>query len=177
MKKLILLRHGKSSWDEPDLDDHARPLAPRGRRATPLIGAWLADRGHVPDIVLLSSAMRTRQTWELVSETIRRPVAPPKVSIEDGLYHASPDGMLGRLAMLDDAAETVMLVGHNPGLSALTRKLSGPKVRAGCARAFQHFPTAAAAVMTVDATAWREIDYGKAAFVDFAKPRELEAAR
>lgn len=176
MKKVILLRHGKSSWDEPDLDDHDRPLAPRGQRASPVVGSWLAAKGHLPDIVLCSSARRTRETWQLVAEAL--PGGQDRdLSIEEALYHASPDGMLARIATLDDGVSTVMLVGHNPGLSSLARKLAGPKVRPGCARAFRHFPTAAAAIFTLPADRWQEIEFGQAAFVDFAKPRELEAVR
>ncbi|GMG83013.1 histidine phosphatase family protein [Paralimibaculum aggregatum] len=172
MKKVILVRHAKSSWSDPALEDHDRPLAPRGRRAAPVISRWLLERGHLPDLVLCSSSLRTRQTVELMAETI--PGLPAPV-IEPDLYHASPDQMRARLAGLPPETAAAMIVGHNPGLSALTRKLAGGAVRPRCARAFDHFPTAAAAVFELDLEDWGRLAYHAAAFVDFARPRELEA--
>ncbi len=172
MKKVILVRHGKSSWTDPDLEDHDRPLAPRGRKASPVIARWLAERGHRPDRVLCSSSLRTRETAALMSEEVPD---LPEPEIEPGLYHATPQAMLARLAEIDEAQGAVMLIGHNPGLSALTRLLANGRVRPRCARAFEHFPTAAAAVFLVPAGRWAEIAPRSADFVDFARPRELMA--
>lgn len=172
MRKVILLRHGKSSWSDPKLDDHDRPLAPRGKRAVPVIGRWLAERGHLPDTVLCSSSRRTRETVGRLAEAVG-PLPEPQIDPE--LYHASPAQLRDRLADLPDHVRSVMVVGHNPGLLALTRKLTNADVRPRCARAFEHFPTAAAAVLTLDVANWSEIAYHAADFVDFARPRELEA--
>ena len=92
MKTLYLLRHAKSSWDDPLQSDHARPLNKHGRAAAPLIATWLASRGHVPDTVLCSSAARTRETVDRM-----RPALPglPEPMVEEELYHASPDAMRG----------------------------------------------------------------------------------
>jgi len=174
MKKLILLRHAKSSWEDPALPDHDRPLNPRGRRAAPLIGEWLAARGHVPDRILCSPARRTQETLALMTRAVP---SLPEAEIEPGLYHASPAQMLARLRRLPADCAGVMLIGHQPGLGGFARKLSGGAVRAGCARAFAHFPTAAAAVLLLPIDDWGEIAHGTADFVDFAMPREIEHDR
>lgn len=173
MKKLILVRHGKSSWDDPALDDHDRPLNPRGQGAAPVIARWLFQRGHQADIVLCSSSLRTRQTADLMAPELP---GMPRPRIEQTLYHASPKTMLGLLGGLDGDLGTAMVIGHNPGLSALARKLASGPVRPRCARAFEHFPTAAAAVFTADTDRWSDLAFGTARFVDFARPRELSAA-
>ncbi|MFK7944751.1 MAG: histidine phosphatase family protein [Paracoccaceae bacterium] len=170
MKKLILLRHAKSSWDDPSLDDHDRPLNRRGKEAAPAIGSWLAYRKHAPDLVLCSSAVRTRETVRGVRKTI--PHLPDPV-IERALYHASPCEMRERLNLIATDIDCVMLVGHQPGLGTLARKLSDGRENRRCRRAFQHFPTAAAAVLEFEVEDWAELDFGTARFVDFAKPREL----
>lgn len=174
MKKLILVRHGKSSWADPDLDDHDRPLNDRGRRASPVIARWLEAREHLPDLTLCSSSLRTKETAALMIEAV--PAIPPPI-VEPGLYHASPDQMRARIATIPDTASAAMLVGHNPGLSALARKLAGGDIRPRCARAFQNFPTAAAAVFAFDVAHWAEIAYHSGDFVDFARPKELVSGR
>lgn len=170
MKKVILVRHGKSSWAEPELEDHERPLNKRGRRAAPVVAQWLAHRKHLPDRVVCSSSRRTRQTVSRMSAAI--PDLPEPV-IEETLYHATPDAMLECLRRMPKDCDTVMLVGHQPGLSAFARKLTNGSVRPRCAQAFEHFPTAAAAVLELDIDDWSELDYHMASFVDFARPREL----
>jgi phosphohistidine phosphatase len=120
-RTLILVRHAKSDWstEEPD---QARPLAPRGRREAPGIGAWLAANVDPVDLVICSPATRARQTWQLASATLDP--APP-VRQDDRLYGASPTELLTVLAELPDELETVALVGHNPGLADLVEFLSG----------------------------------------------------
>lgn len=169
MKKVILLRHAKSSWDNPDLDDHDRPLNKRGKAASPVIGEWLIRKQHVPDAVLCSTATRSRDTLsglKLPKSASRHVEFIPK------LYHASPETMLEILRQCGNDVDTVMLVGHQPGLGAMARLLSD-HATARCKRAFEHFPTAAAAVLEINVSRWKDIGYGMAKFTDFAKPREL----
>lgn len=169
MKKLILLRHAKSSWDSTNLDDHDRPLNKRGKAASPVIGGWLAHRHHLPGKILCSTAARARETLD----RLRLPeTAPRSVEFSASLYHASPETMLEILRGVDNDFNTVLLVGHQPGLGAMTRLMSG-HATARCKRAFEHFPTAAAAVLEADVPRWKDIRYGEANFIDFAKPREL----
>ena len=171
MKTLILLRHAKSSWDDPGLDDHGRPLNKRGRRSAPAIAAWLAERGHRPDTVLCSSARRARETFERAERAA--PGLLPEPEIEDGLYHAAPTALRGRLARLGADCGTALMIGHQPGLGALARLLTNGRAEPGCARAFEHFPTAAAAVIRLDIAEWPAIADGTGRLVEFAVPREL----
>lgn len=173
MKKIILLRHAKSSWDDPSLDDHDRPLNNRGRSAAPVIANWLAHRKHGVDLILCSSAVRTRETVARMRNAV--PDLPEPL-IEHGLYHASPEMLRERLRALPSDCGAVMLVGHQPGLSSLARQLADGTENRRCRRAYEHFPTAAAAVLELDIGAWTDLSYGAARFVDFAKPRELMEA-
>ena len=170
MKKVILLRHAKSSWEDPQLDDHDRPLNGRGKAAAPVIAEWLTERSHKPDLVLCSSSTRTKQT---VSGMRRVMSDLPEPEVERELYHASPAALRERLSNLPEDCDTVLLVGHQPGLGALTRKLANGAETRRCKRAYEHFPTGAAAVLEVDVDDWSEVEFSSARFVDFAKPREL----
>lgn len=169
MKKVVLLRHAKSSWDNPELDDHDRPLNKRGRSASPVIGAWLAHKRHLPDRILCSTATRARQTLKRLE--LPEP-ALASVDFLPDLYHACPDAMLEILREVDSKSAAVMIIGHQPGLSAFARLLSD-RASARCKRAYEHFPTAAAAVLEGNVTRWKDLGYGMANFTDFAKPREL----
>ena len=105
MKRLFLLRHAKSSWDDPGLDDHDRPLAPRGRRASAVIAEHLRQERIAPALVLCSSARRTRETLERVM-----PLDQAEVRIEGELYGASPKDLLQRLREVPDEVDSVMLI-------------------------------------------------------------------
>lgn len=170
MKRLILLRHAKSSWENPDLDDHDRPLNQRGRLAAPLMGAWLAQKGFVPDAVLCSSSRRTFETWALVRAAL--PDAP-EPEVDAALYHADPAAMLARIQTTPPAVGTLGLVGHQPGIGAFCRKLASADAPAHCTRAFQKFPTAACAVLDFDVDDWAAVGFGQGRFHSFAAPREL----
>lgn len=172
MKTVILLRHAKSSWSDPDLDDHDRPLNKRGKAVAPAIAEWLGRSGYRPDRVLCSSARRTRQTYKRMRESL---TGLPDAVIEPRLYHADPTAMFAIMAEQPEDCESLMLIGHQPGLSAFARKLVNGHVRPHCTRAFEHFPTAAAAVMTLPLDAWAGLSPSSADFIDFAVPRELTA--
>jgi phosphohistidine phosphatase len=170
MRRVILFRHAKSSWSDPDLEDHDRPLTQRGRMAASLMGAWLADKGYRPDLVLVSSSARTQETWARARRAFED---PPPAETDPNLYHADPAAMLRRLQAAPADAETVALVGHQPGIGSLCRRLAAPEAPTHCRRAFEKFPTAAIAVLDFEADAWPEIDFGRGRFHLFVPPREL----
>ena len=170
MKRLFLLRHAKSSWDDPGLDDRDRPLAPRGRRASELIAGHLRREGIAPSLVLCSSARRTRETLERVIPALDA----SDVSMEDGLYGASSGGLLERLREVPEDIESVMLVGHQPAIQELALDLAGDG--AELARVRAKFPTAALATLLF-AGEWSELAPGSAELVAYVKPKELAVDR
>jgi phosphohistidine phosphatase len=170
MRRVILFRHAKSSWSDPDLEDHDRPLNRRGRLAASLMGAWLADSDLRPDHVLVSSSARTQETWARARRAFD---APPEAETDPALYHADPMTMLARLQTMDETVGAAMIVGHQPGIGALCRRLAGETPPAHCQRAFEKFPTAAVAVVDFAVDAWPEIGFHLGRFHIFATPREL----
>ena len=170
MKRLFLLRHAKSSWDDPGLDDRDRSLAPRGRRASKLIAAHLRRERIAPSLVLCSSARRTRETLERVVPALDA----ANVSIEDRLYGASSEGLLQRLREVPADVESVMLVGHQPAIQELALDLAGDG--AELARVRAKFPTAALATLLF-AEDWSELGPGSAELVAYVKPKELAIER
>jgi phosphohistidine phosphatase len=120
-RRLILLRHAKSDW--PDVPDRDRPLAKRGRRDAPRIGRWLHEHGYQPDVVVVSDAARTRQTWDLVAPELG---GSPAVRFEPRAYAASALTLLYLAQELPERYRTALLIGHNPGLSELATSLAAP---------------------------------------------------
>ena len=162
-KRLLLLRHAKSSWDDASLADHDRPLNPRGRRAASRIGRYLRENDIATDLVLCSSATRTVQTFELL-----RMRTPPQVLVEDELYGADAAEMLARLRQVQPSARSVLLIGHNPGIHELAVTLGGEH------EDLTAFPTAALADLRVPASPWTELGPGVATLQAVVTPRELE---
>jgi phosphohistidine phosphatase len=170
MKRLVLIRHAKSSWADPEEEDIARPLNERGRLAAPVTGAWLAERGIHPDHVAISPARRCVETWERIRPQIGK---APKPRVENALYMADPATMLKVLHEAPATADTVVMVGHQPGIASFARKLANGSVPAGCSRAFTKFPTGSVAVIEFEAEDWHDADFGKGEFRSFATPKEL----
>lgn len=166
MHTLFLLRHAKSSWAEPTLPDRERPLAQRGRRDAKRIAKHLVRLGFEPELVLCSSAVRTRETLELV----RPALGTSKVLFEDGLYAASSDELLARIRLVPEALASVMLIGHNPGLQQLALVLasSGDELP----RLETKFPTAALATLAVAKT-WSRLDPADAILTAYIVPKQL----
>ena len=164
--RLLLLRHAKSSWDDESLPDHDRPLAKRGRKAAELVGAHLRASGPRPDLVLCSSATRTRETLELLS------LEDPQVRIEDDLYGADDGALLARVRLLPEDAGTVLLIGHNPAMQDLAIRLAGPGAGEQAARLREKFPTAALAVYEIGGV-WGSLAADVAHLSSLVLPREL----
>jgi phosphohistidine phosphatase len=168
LKELILFRHAKSSWAIPGQDDHDRPLNARGRRGAGLMAGWMLAEGWRPDLVLCSSAARTRETLALVMQTL--PVAA--TLIEDSLYLASAEQLRRRVMQVEDRHARVMIVAHNPGIEDLARALD----RAGAADAsgpHAKYPTAAAAWFRGDGETWRRFFAAGPKLVAFMTPAGL----
>ena len=175
MLTLSLLRHAKSSWEEP-LDDYDRPLAKRGQKAAPGIGSALAAMGLRPDLVICSGAVRTRETLHLVLERLGAPA--PEVAYDDTLYMAAPETLLTRLHMIAPGLERgtprhVMLVGHNPGLEELALLLVGSGAADDRARMAAKFPTAAVAVIAFNGESWASVEPGAGRLEHFLTPKRL----
>jgi phosphohistidine phosphatase len=167
MKQLLLLRHAKSSWDDPELADHDRPLAPRGRRATRLIAEHLRRESAAPELVLCSSARRTRETLERIAPALGEAVA---VAVERELYAASEHLLLERVRAIDEGAESVLLIAHSPGIEQLALSLASSG--AGLAALRRKYPTGALATLEF-AGPWRELAPGNARLTDFVTPKQL----
>ena len=162
MKRLWILRHAKSSWDDPQLADHERLLAKRGRRAGKRIAAWADANGVAPDLVLCSSAVRAQATLDLV----RPGLGDPTVSVESALYHATATELVLRLSEVDENATGVLLLGHNPAMHELAALVAPPGPDA--------FPTGALASARLAIDHWGDVRPGCGRLVDFVVPRSLE---
>ena len=135
-----LLRHAKSDWSGHE-GDHDRPLAKRGRRQAPAAGRWLAVNVGSMDLAVVSTAKRARTTWDLVSGELDQ---PPSTQYDDDVYAAPAGELLDIVRSLDEALDTVVLVGHNPGFEELAETLTGDHVS---------MPTSALAVIELP-SAW-----------------------
>lgn len=170
--RLLIVRHAKSAW--PDLPDHERPLAKRGRRQAPLVGAWLRSRDYHPDLVLCSTARRARETWQLMAGELG---SSPRVTNDGRIYAAAAATLLDLVRRTPQTVRTLLVVGHDPGVADLTRALAGDRAsdsgRRAMARVWPKFPTGAVAVLDVSG-GWSDLDAGAAGLIDFVVPRDLE---
>jgi len=160
MKTLLLVRHGKSAWDEPGLDDHERPLAARGLRDAPEMGRRLAERGLQPDVILSSTAVRARTTAELMADALG--FRADRVITDERLYAASADEVLRVIGELDGDLSSAMVVGHNPETASLAHRLSDE---------IHEMPTCAVAELTFDVDAWYELEDAAPVSVRVDTPR------
>ena len=169
MPHLILLRHAKSSWDRPELGDFDRPLAPRGERAAPLVGRWIARKKWRPALVLCSTARRARETLALVAAEL--PEAP-QVRYLKTLYLASPSRITALLQRQPAETASIMVVGHNPGMENLSLHLAAGESSAASQSMAEKFPTAALAHFKVPS--WLALGREGATLKHFIRPRDLE---
>jgi phosphohistidine phosphatase len=166
---LLLLRHAKSSWDAPQLDDRDRPLAPRGVKAATRMAVYLASEGLRPDLVLCSPARRTRETLELLGPALQH---GPDVRLDDRLYGADVGDLLSVLRGVEPATGTVLVVGHNPGLHDVAVTLAGDGDADAMAELRTKLPTAALVVLEIVAP-WPRVAAGGARLTRFVLPRRL----
>ena len=161
MKELILVRHAKSSWRDPSLGDHSRPLNKRGERDAPEMGGRLKSIGLAPDLFISSTAVRAIATARAIARKLGYP--RERILEEERLYHASVEGLIGVISNVDDSVETLMLVGHNPGFTQLANML-GP-------RDVFNMPTCAVLHLRFDTDSWITIGQvaGEEILYDFPK--------
>lgn len=161
-RRLILTRHAKSDWNIPGLADCDRPLNARGRRAARALGDWLASRGHEPEEVLCSPALRTRQTWDEVRAAVME--TRPELRLEPALYEATPEAML---AVLRSARQqVVMMIGHNPAIAALAAMLPA---RLPLDPDFRTYPTTATLVVDFQLEDWADLRPATGSVLDFLR--------
>jgi phosphohistidine phosphatase len=162
MKSLLVLRHAKSSWNDPALDDHERPLNARGLRDAPRMGELLREYGLIPDVLLSSDAVRARLTAEAVADVAG---CTGEILLDPRLYLAGPADILSLLPSVRENAETVMIVGHNPGLEQLVEQLTGKR---------HDLPTAALAQIDLPIDQWRDLTLStRGTLVGLWRPKEL----
>jgi phosphohistidine phosphatase len=188
----MLLRHAKSSWEDPSLNDFDRPLAPRGEAAAPRIGAYMAEHDLAPELVLCSPAVRARQTLDLVLPHLG---GNPTVVYEEAFYLATPavmlarlrkvEGpparsppqrarvMLARLRKVEAKVRRVLVIAHDPGMQALAVELAGTGEPKALQAIAAKFPTAALAVLRFNLGEWAKIRAGKGRLELFITPKTL----
>lgn len=173
-KTLYLLRHGKSSWGDSSLADIDRPLNKRGRKAAKRMGKELARRGWLPELVLCSTATRTRETYQRFSKGMENsaPGTAPEAALDERLYLAAVGTLLDRAQALDDRFASALMLGHNAGLQEFAVALSaGGEIRDKIAA---KFPTCALAVIGFDSDHWRDLAWGEGRLEAALYPRELD---
>lgn len=162
MKRLVILRHGKSSWDNSMLDDFDRPLNERGKANSSDMGIFLHEKFGMPDIILSSSAKRAFDTAKNVAKSMKYPAK--EIISDSDLYLASVVSILNCIGKMSDTATSCILVGHNPGLTFLVNYLG---IR------LDNLPTASAICFTLDTEKWNEISPSNAKFEWIKLAREL----
>jgi phosphohistidine phosphatase len=167
LRRLVVLRHAKSAWPE-GVADHERPLARRGRRDAPAAGRALAEADCLPDLALCSTAVRARQTWELASAQWG---TPPPVRRDPRLYAAEVSDLLTAVHAVSPEVETLLLVGHNPGLEELVLELAEDGLDDALDQVRAKFPTAAIAVLAWHGPAWDTLLPGTALLTSMIVPR------
>jgi len=162
MKTLYLVRHAKSSWDDPAVSDIDRPLNKRGLRDAPFMGALLAGMGEIPDVIVTSTANRAGSTARLLAEAFGLPA--PRVVGMRPLYTASPGTILGVVRELDDGFTRAMIVGHNPGVTQAAGEIAPGSV--------VHMPTCSIAAFELPVESWMEVRAGRGRLRFFETPKQ-----
>ncbi len=162
MKRLFVLRHAKSSWDDPNLSDFERPLNKRGNNTAPFMGRLMAEKGLIPEYILSSPAQRAKSTAELVKKSAE---IDAEIGFERNIYEAGLDSLLKTVSNLSDEFQSVMIVGHNWGFEELVQALTGKHER---------MPTAALAVIDFPVVSWKQTETEAGELIEILRPREQE---
>lgn len=168
-RRLMLLRHAKSDWPG-GVEDHERPLGPRGRRDAPRMGEAMALRGLVPQLAVVSTALRTRETFDLIAPHL----GEPPHRLEGMIYEAEPEAILSVVRATPPQIASLLVVGHNPGLELTATYLIGAGRGSLRDRLGEKFPTAALAVIDFAGMDWPEIARGQGRLELFLTPADLD---
>ncbi|WP_073953926.1 histidine phosphatase family protein [Thalassospira sp. TSL5-1] len=171
MKTLLLLRHAKSSWDDPARADHDRELNPRGEKAAPVMGRFLVREGLMPDLVWCSTAARAVQTLGLLG---RQFAETDRVIYAEDLYMARETALLKCLQQTHDDADTVMMVGHNPGMESFALELIGHDSNGFRPDMERKFPTCALCQFTFEIDDWADVKWRSGQLQRFIKVKQLQ---
>jgi phosphohistidine phosphatase len=170
MLRLLLLRHAKAERSRPGEGDHDRALAERGRTDAPRIGRYMARHGFVPDLALVSTAVRTRETWALCEPVFER---RPPATFDRRIYEAEPQAILGAIRETDRGVATLLVVGHNPGLQELATMLVASGDVDARQRMKEGFPTSALAIVNFALDDWQSLHPRAGRLEHFVTPRSL----
>ncbi len=173
MRRLMLLRHAKSDRSKPGERDRDRTVAPRGRAAAPRIGAYMAGHGLRPDLVICSTAVRTRETWDLVAPAFTK---APRVVYDERIYQNNPEVLLDVVKETKPGVHVLLLVGHNPSFQALAEFLTASGHGDARQRLREKFPTAGLAVIDFPVDAWDRVHPHSGRLDRLITPGVLEAA-
>jgi phosphohistidine phosphatase len=168
-KRLILFRHAKSDWPE-GVDDHDRPLSDRGKKAAPVMGVYLEKNKLIPDLVLVSTARRAQETWARACKAIK--TAPPAKNMRE-IYEAGTARLLDVIRSTGPEVRTLMIVGHNPGIEDLAKRLMKDAGGEAGQRLREKFPTAAMAVLSFDLADWKDIAPETGSLDRFVTPKSI----
>jgi phosphohistidine phosphatase len=163
MKKLFVIRHAKSSWNYPDLDDIDRPLNKRGKRNAPEMGKRLSVKGVKPDLLITSPAKRAASTAKKIAKALSYP--KDQIVIDQNLYHGTNQEVIDVIRNASDKIGTLMIFGHNPGFTELVNHLSGSSI--------YNIPTCGIAEIGFDIQSWKDIDKIKGKLIDFDYPKKV----
>ena len=179
MRRLMLLRHAKTEHAAPSGHDQDRRLDERGRLDAAAIGTWIGRHPPLPDAVLVSTAVRARQTWAIARDAMKNAVRvhQPRVELLDELYGAEPTQLLRliRLAEVTNPAR-LMLIGHNPGMHELALMLAGSGDAAAKKSLKDNLPTAGLAILDFAVDDWNEVAFRRGELVRFTSPKLLKQA-
>jgi len=167
-RTIYLLRHAKSDWGDPNLEDHERPLAPRGERDARRMAKYMRREKIKPDMVLCSPAKRARQTLELLAPGFGKKT---KTRVEDDLYGASEQDLLQRLSKLPNEVGSVMLIGHNPAMQELALGLAA--TGSDLERLQANLATCGLATLSIKAAGWSDVQPGSALLTALVTPKDL----
>ena len=165
-RTLILMRHAKSSWDDPALDDFDRSLNARGRASATSIGKWLNSNGYQPDAAIVSAAQRTQETYTLTAAELTKTI---DVTFTPALDLAGADLILKTVQ--NQTGQSLLVICHNPGIADFANRIT--KSPAGHARFFD-YPTAATTIIEFQVDSWQDISWKSGTANDFIVPRELD---